>query len=353
MYIIQIRDKTLKYLESQKNFIPEIERKCDKLRIIINSGEMTEKNYAIEMLMLILHKLASLDTEIEEYLKESDMIIKETEKQPVKKVFFGKNISSQHVNKNLKKLKDISTVYIQNGIYSDSLNEFEELETKSSNSCPDCGGKYEEEIEPVSKDPIYMCTVCGSQTFSLMIDSKRVDTDRIGGARYKYNYMTYMNDAINSFEGKAKNPNAKEIITPLKNKIELCGITTPTKIEILLFLRELGYTEYYQDLNYFYFIITELPCPNLDNYRPSIFAMYSAFVGVYTGLRESGELEIITGTVRTSNPNIQFVLYKILQLLGYKCLESDFKIPKNSNNVLWLKELWIIVCKKLDWKLIN
>ena len=200
-------------------------------------------------------------------------------------------------------------------------------------TCPACGGSN---FTCEEEDTMYTCTnvECGS-VLNLLSDAPTFkDTDRVNmAARYTYSCRTHFIDAMNHFEGIQNTEIKPEILTTLYREMENHSLTakTVTKDHLYMFLSENQLSSHYEDLNLLYKLITGVPPPTISEYRTELLDMFQQVEDTYPEIKDPE---------RVNSMNVNFKLYKLLQLIDYPCRKDDFYILKTPTKLGEHDEKW-------------
>jgi hypothetical protein len=179
--------------------------------------------------------------------------------KPVKINFLGK------VTKNNRDKKHIIDKYIE--IASKYVDiEINNNEKKDKISCKHCNNK-EFDIEDGN---ICICVNCSAQEYIIKNISSYKDIDRINvSSKYMYDRKIHFRDQINQYQGKQNSTVSQKVYDDLEKQFELhhllVGDKNTNKIEkfknitkehIAIFLKELGYSKHYENINLIHYNIT-------------------------------------------------------------------------------------------------
>lgn len=167
-------------------------------------------------------------------------------------------------------------------------------------------------------DSLYICRVCSVITEILDDAPTFKDSERVNMAsRYTYTCRGHFKEAMNRFEGKQNTEINQAVIDILKKELSLHGLTfeSTTKDHIYMFLSEKKLSDYYADINLIYFLITGSNPPDITDYRNELLEMHDQLEEAYKEVKDDERLNSL---------NVNWKLYKLLQLLDYPCKKDDF-----------------------------
>ena len=209
-------------------------------------------------------------------------------------------------------------------------------------SCPACHGS-----EFTQDANAYTCKSCYVQ-IEIPDDSPSFkDTDRVNmTSRYIYTTRGHFNDAMNRFTATQNTSIDESVLATLREQLAQHGLDGPrkkkvTKDHLYMFLSEQRLGEYYEDINLIYFLITREKPPDITHLRTELFEMHEDVEKAYAVVRNSE---------RTNSLNVNFKLYKLLQLLGFKCNKDDFYFLKTPTKQSEHEEKWMEVIAYLQAK---
>jgi hypothetical protein len=124
--------------------------------------------------------------------------------------------------------------------------------------------------------------------------------------------------------------------TVIKQPLNENGTRGKTSRNMLLTaLSETGYSDYYVDCSLIGVLYWKWTAPDVSDLEDKIMDHYDKTQKVFLSLENID---------RDSSPNIQFRLFRHLQLVGHPCVAEDFKIVKTQEILENLENLWYIMC---------
>lgn len=185
-----------------------------------------------------------------------------------------------------------------------------------------CSGCYGSDFRATDDSSIFVCKSCGT-VLEILDDSPTFkDTDRVNMSnRYTYTCRAHFIDAINCFEGKQHTDGLNDVQDILEDEMQKHNLktTTVTKDHIYMFLNEKKLSDNYEDINLLYSRITNTPCPDITEYRNELLEIHEFLEEAYDAVKADD---------RTNALNVNFKLYKSLQLVDYPCKKDDFYFLK-------------------------
>ncbi len=188
-------------------------------------------------------------------------------------------------------------------------------------------------LQPTADESILICK-CGA-TVEILDDAPSFkDAERVNMAsRYTYTCRGHFNEAMNRFEGKQNTEISSLVIDTLNRELALHGLTakTVTKDHIYMFLSEKRLSDYYADINLIYFLIAGVNPPDITGYRNELLEMFDQLEEAYQEVKDDDRLNSL---------NVNWKLYKLLQLLDFACKKDDFFCLKTPTKQGEHEEKW-------------
>jgi hypothetical protein len=280
------------------------------------------------------------------YIKTAELIerYKKILQQPIKISFTGKSIT------NNKEKNIIISEYLE------IAKNFIKLETKTKNKvkiiyCANCDNKDNFDI---INDNIYICLYCGSEQEIFTHTSSYKDIDRINiSVKYTYDRKTHFSDCINQYQGIQNCYIDPDIYTKLieqfnKNHLLLPGknkYRNITKENIHIFLKYLGYSKQYENINLIYSEITGQQCDNISKLEERLLYDFDLLSNLYDKkFKNNPKFD------RKNFINTHYVLYQLLLKHSHKCDKKDFTVLKTIERKNFHDDITKILFDELGWK---
>ena len=279
-------------------------------------------------------KLEQLISDIESkdrenfYLTESVMYIEKYKKilnTPMKMNFMGKPISNNKEKQELvKEYISIANKYVTIKHVTPAI--------KHKLICQNCEGKDLDTL-----DNVHICVSCGAELVVLSHTSCYNDVDRANiSSKYTYDRKVHFRDCINQHQGTQNCTIEEKVYKELEEEFEKHHLlegdkTTQKKIRfrriekhhIHIFLKELGYTKHYENLNLIHYKFTGKKPDDISYLEDKLLDDFDRLTELYDK-RYKQEKKID----RKNFINTQYVLYQLLQRHKHKCDPDDFHILK-------------------------
>lgn len=163
-----------------------------------------------------------------------------------------------------------------------------------------------------------ICKVCSNKNEVLDDAPTFKDSERVNmSSRYTYTCKGHFIDAMNRLEGKQNITIDPEILDVLRRELELHNLTplTATKDHIYMFMSERKLSDFYADINLIFFLICGVNPPDITAYRDELLEMLEQLEEAYVVVKDND---------RFNSLNVNWKLYKLLQLVDYPCKKDDF-----------------------------
>lgn len=340
--ILQIDRRVQGIIAKRRECIPYLQKKLKRMEWISKNGlDSLDKSLAKERIKDLQSDIEDLesDSELHYYYLITHRLItryRELNKQE-KKVFFS--FDTDTTSKESASEKNyIITKYLS------FVREFVNLkgfkQTRVVQRCEMCNSVNLIQVEHQT----FECE-CGYRTTHLDNTPSYKDTDRANMCdRYKYSRKNHLVDAINRFQGKQSKTIPESVIDYICGCMNEHNLTkfTVTKNHIHTFLtnsRE-RYNNYYSDINLIYSIVADEEPPNIGIFERDILQLYSQYNDVKKDV--AAYISEIYGKERSNSLNVDYILYKLMQLVDYPCLRNDFYMLRTEEKMNEHDEIWDI-----------
>ena len=117
-----------------------------------------------------------------------------------------------------------------------------------------------------------------------------------------------------------------------------------TKEHIHLFLKELGYTKHYENVNLIHYKMTGKKPDNISHLEDKMMDDFELLTSLYDKMfKNDPEFE------RTNFMNSQYILYQFLLRYKHKCKKSDFTILKTVDRMAFHDQVASKLFMTLGW----
>ena len=350
--ILDIDTKIRKELSSDK--LDEYEKIRTRL---VNSMEASVNEKTNKLLQIEINKINERIDNIKNkyninfYIGDTVHYIEEYKsvlKIPKKVNFMGKICNDDNSVKNTL----INKFLIASSRYTDMVYESIVTEFK----CFECGAILDCEL---LDDVMYICSMCSTQQGITTLSSSFADTERVNiSSKYAYDRKTHFRECINQYHGKQNVTIPEKIYTDLDKCFNFHDLligdeTTPkkeryqriTKKTIILFLKELGYTRHYENINLIYSTVTDVPLDDISHLVELILNDFDKLSELYD--KKFADIN------RKNFINTQYVLFQFLRKHGHDCDKEDFSNLKTVDRKFFHEEMIQKLFQDLGWNYVS
>lgn len=325
-YRIQLKDmgKTLKSTILSGRLQRSIIRDYDRLKSHIKEVE-AQTNYNF-------------------YLVNSAGFVEEYKKMlkiPIKMNFMGRPMKQGKAKRILiKSYLSVASNYIN----------IVDTRTKSSKEppviCSNCGNKKDFDI---LNKTTYICMMCFAQQNIMKHNSSYNDIDRVNiSSKYMYDRKVHFRDCIKQYQGKQNCTIVPKVYKDLekefflhhllegdKHASNIVRFQNITKNHILMFLKELSYSNHYENVHLIHYTLTCIKPDDISHLEDQLLEDFDALTELYDKMYKHID--------RKNFINTQYVLYQLLQRHKHPCKKEEFIILKTIDRKFFHDE----VCQKL------
>lgn len=353
--ILAIDDSIRRKFEKDYSEIPMYQ---DRLNGIIKILEQSNLNHRLREILLenrdlIIEKIYNLEIKRDYnfYLFETLNIIepyKEILKKPLKLSFMGKP------KKNDDEKRELITRYLSIARnYYDISNIESKEEEKTSICCTNCLNNNTNLFDIIDNN-IYICNLCFNQQIVIKYNSSYNDIDRVNiSSKYIYIRKVHFRDCINQYQAKQNNTIPPNIYTDLereffqhhllvgdKNTAKEIRFSKITKKHIQMFLKELNYSNHYENINLIHHVMTGISPPDISHLEEQLLDDFNVLTELYSTMKH---------IKRKSFINSQHVLYQLLRRHKYPCNKDDFIVLKTTDRKCFHDEITKELFESLGW----
>lgn len=282
------------------------------------------------------------------YIAESVHLIEEYKnilRVPLKVNFMGRPTKSNKDKKKLvKKYLEVARKYIEISSKEESKN--------GTVVCQNCNNKKDFDI---INHTTYICKNCFAQQTVIRHNSSYSDIDRVNiSSKYMYDRKVHFRDCIKQYQGKQNCtiPDIvyKELEEQFKRHHLLSGnkhdhfeerFKNVTKNHILMFLKELGYSNHYENVHLIHSTLTGIKADDISHLEDQLLDDFDALTDLYD--RKFKHIN------RKNFINTQYVLYQLLLRHKHPCKKEEFIILKTIDRKLFHDEVCQELFTHLGW----
>jgi hypothetical protein len=215
-------------------------------------------------------------------------------------------------------------------------------------NCIWCNEKLENNIE---SDFVISCSSCGTEQELYELTFSYKDSERINiTSKYTYDRRIHFRDCMNQYQGKQNSTIPKKVYDCLWQKIDIYGLDrcNVTKSHIYMFLKEVGYSKHYEDINLIYKNITGQALVDITHLEDTLMKDFDILNNLYD--KEYAQTKKIS---RKTFINTQYVLYQLLKRHKHPCDINDFNFLKTTERRSFHDEICGDLFNQLNWNFTN
>lgn len=349
--ILAIDSEIREYFKKEYDQLDKI-----KQNLIELNKTLTNKGLSIKVIKNITNAIKICENRIKEIETQSDynfyvantlpLLEKYRSKlnQPVKVSFIGKPKSNDSEKEDIiKEYLEISDIYM-------NIKNKNIINPKSTNNVIKCNNCNSNNFD-IYDSTVYICKECFSQQNILSHTSSYNDIDRVNiSTKYMYDRRIHFRDCIKQYQGKQNSTIPQKIYDDLKREFEMHHLLDHdssniyhkiTKNQILLFLKELGYANHYENVHLIHYNFTKIKPDDISHLEDKLMDDFDALTALYDVKYK--------GINRKNFINTQYVLYQLLQRHKHKCDKSEFVILKTVDRKFFHDEVCKTLFEILGW----
>ena len=347
---LEIKSDFLKRRES----LEEKKSKLQELKLTLENVEPIRlRNDLIKLIDKTTEEIYDIENGIQEgfYISETTDCIEKYKKilrNPIEVSFMGK------VSKNNNEKKEIIEEYIRIARKYTTRINIEQKEKKDKITCGNCPNKKEFDT---SEDGIYVCKECGAEHELLYKLSSCTDSDRVNMmSKYSYDREIHLRDCMNQYQGKQnttvdqsvydllEEQCSKHHLLNLESNVKEIRFEKVRKKHLAMFLKELGLTKHYENINLIYHNLTGKKLDDISHLEDYILADFRLFANVYDK-KFKHKIE------RTNFLNTHHVFYMLLKKRKHVCKKEDFVMLKTIERQAFHDEIIDECFQELGWSI--
>jgi len=274
-----------------------------------------------------------------QYIEEYKQILK----TPIKVSFMGK------ASKNYRQKSLIIDQYLEEASKHVDI-KFERSRKPEHIRCNNCPNKKEFDIIDGN---IYVCTKCYSRQIVMKYNSSYNDIDRINiASKYMYDPKIHFRDCIKQYQGKQNCTILDKVYNDLEEQFFLHHLLhgdkdTPkeirfqniTKKHIMIFLKELNYSNHYENVHLIHYNFTCIKPDDISYLEDQLLDDFDILIELYH--------KRFKHIKRKNFINTQYVLYQLLRRHRHHCNKEDFIILKTIDRKFFHDEICKILFEEL------
>jgi len=202
-------------------------------------------------------------------------------------------------------------------------------------------------------DTNLICANCSSEQNTSISTISFSDTERINiSSKFSYDRKTHFRECINQYHGKQNVAIPQKLYDDLMKKFDFHRLMVEgsTAIErcrniskktIMIFLKELGYTKQYENLNLIYTNMTGKKLDDISYINERILSDFDILSELYD--------KKFSNQARKNFINTQYVLFQLLRRNGHPCKKEDFSNLKTIDRKFFHENIMKALFEELGW----
>ncbi len=295
---------------------------------------------------------AESKSELHFYIAETIHLVEEYKSMlrvPLKMNFMGKPIKGNKAKRVLiKKYLEIASKYIDIDKSEDDDNNIKQHNIV----CVNCNNKKNFDIININT---YICMTCFAQQTVMKHNSSYNDIDRVNiSSKYMYDRKVHFRDCVKQYQGKQNCTIPQSVYTDLEDQFKRHHLLEGTdkspseerfknitKNHILMFLKDLGYSNHYENVHLIHYNLTGIKADDISYLEDQLLDDFDALTDLYD--RKFKHIN------RKNFINTQYVLYQLLLRHKHPCKKEEFIILKTIDRQLFHDKICLELFTHLGW----
>lgn len=264
-------------------------------------------------------------------------------------------VQSNNRSMNNKQKRKIISQYLEIASqYTEDIEIFKNQNNTSNKiKCNNCSNKKDFIIKD---DIIYICKICSSEQKIIKYNSSYKDISRISmSSKYTYDRKVHFRDCINQYQGKQNTTVPKKVYDELEDEfkkhyllvdsgVKEIKFKNITKEHINMFIKLLGYTKHYENVNLIHYNITGIKPDDISYLQDKLLLDFDKITELYDKKFKNID--------RKNFINTQYVLFQLLKRHNHKCEKEDFSILKTIDRKSFHDDICRELFAELGWNII-
>ena len=340
-----------RFEEERKNLPIYKDRLRELKRTMKNKVPVRVRNDLEKSANALEEKISKLTSRSDENFYIADTVVfieryKEILATPMQVSFIGKPTQN-----NQEKREIVRSYLLAIQKYYDV--NIEQKEKKNKIICDNCQNKKNFEIVD---DGVYICEECGVQKEAVLHSVSYKDIDRVNiSTKYSYDRKVHFRDCINQYQGKQNSTIEQKVYDLLEEQFRrhhLLVISPKKEVRfskikkehIAMFLKELGLTKHYENVNLIHYNLTGIRPDDISHLEDKLLADFDALTDMY-------DKKFKNKIDRTNFINTQYVLYQLLQRHKHPCIKEDFVMLKTVDRQAFHDRVTEVCFHHLGWNM--
>jgi hypothetical protein len=237
------------------------------------------------------------------------------------------------------------------------IGTFQEIE--SDVYCPGCDNQDPNAFD-MDEYNRRVCLTCSSQFTPIETSLTQKDFSRVNiVGKFIYNRALHFHDCIKQYQGKQNCKIQQEVFDALDKKFASHRLLIETdtngpvrysrisREHISIFLKELGFTKHYENINLIFFTLTGKRIDDISHLETQLIEDFKELISIYDEMHGKDKPEELR---RKNFMNVQYILFQLLNRHGHKCDITNFTILKTADRRLFHDTICRKLFDKLEWK---
>lgn len=218
--------------------------------------------------------------------------------------------------------------------------------------CANCSNKKEFDILDGNT---YVCTECYAKQYIMKHNSCYSDIDRVNiSSKYMYDPKIHFRDCIKQYQGKQNCTIPQKVYDDLEDQFERHHLLVSdpgdsqevrfkkiTKNNIMIFLKELGYSKHYENVHLIHYMLTGVKPDDISHLEDQLLDDFDVLIDLYH--------KRFKDIKRKNFINTQYVLYQLLRRHKHSCKKEEFIILKTIDRKLFHDDICKTLFQELGW----
>lgn len=181
------------------------------------------------------------------------------------------------------------------------------------------------------------CLECSVQQETLETGVTHKDYDRTNVVnKFAYSRIIHFQECIKQYQGKQNCKIPKEVFEKLEKKFKALNMLNVSdnnhikysrisKEHILMFLKQLGYANHYENANYIYYVLLGKRIDDIDYLEDQLIEDFKELSSLYDSVYGKDKPKELK---RKNFLNVQYILFQLLRNRNHDCKLEDFSVLK-------------------------
>lgn len=202
------------------------------------------------------------------------------------------------------------------------------------------------------------CLECSTQQETLETGITHKDYDRTNVVnKFAYSRIIHFQECIKQYQGKQNCKIPKEVFEKLERKFKALNLLNEcendhikysriTKEHILMFLKQLGYANHYENANYIYYVLLGKRIDDIDYLEEQLIEDFKELSSLYDSVYGKDKPKELK---RKNFMNVQYILFQLLRNRNHDCKLEDFSVLKTIEKKKFHDEICSHLFDQLGW----